>query len=1165
MQDALYLTLPGAVTARATPLEGETVAELLARTGWPTTVLPTICVLNGAPLLRAHWPVRALGAGDQLRMVARPMGGSGRAQGKQIMGLVAMIGLSVLAPGVGTLLGSFAQAAFLAGGAFVVSTLVRMSSSSKAAASDDDNVYSFSQTKNSAQLLQTIPVSYGRIKTTPPYAAMPWAEYSGNDQYLNVLLCQGSGKYQTESIYVDDTLLWSATGGVAGDFDGVQVEICPPGIPVTLFSINVATSSEVSGQELTTDWAGGFVAAPAATTTTALAIDVAAANGLGYVNAQGNTQDYVVQLYVEARTVDDLGLPTGAWVQILNTFVKGATKKPKRWSFRIDVSPGRYQVRMRRGSSPYDDDSGTMDSIVWMGLRSFLTGNDTFAHEQVIALRMRATQQLTDSSASNISVVQTRILPMHNGTQWVEAPTRSPAWAAWDIATNTAYGARRQASKVDVQRLYELAALATARGDCFDYTFDSAVSVPEALDTTLAACRAKHRWAGDVLTLVRDEWRPVPSMLITDRETVRGTFSADYEMLPSDSVDAVICEYVDQDTWRAEEVQYPPDYAATNPKRVQLKGIIQRAHAYREAGFYYRQHIYRRVSVSLDMEHDGRLVSLGDQVAVQSDMPGAWGTAGTVLARDGVTLTLEPAPAWDASGAHYVLLRSRTGGAFGPVRCGRGASDALCVLDAQDLAQVEASQGRTLAEVLARREGAELPTYAHGAGTAWQRRCIALTGTPSGDKVSLTFAVDDIRVHDDDGTPDLLPALPALGGETPVIAGLIANLAQNVLEPVLTASWWAAAGAVYYRARISYDEGATWEPLPDTTVPQLSAVVQPAALWLQVQGVGARRGAWAQVELEAPVIRLDPALFDLDGMRKRIVGRMEAEVAAYREISESMALALAAADAGSALATAELDRAMTIRTDALTYEVAGAKAEVARVERVFADETEAIAQQIESVTADLGANTAAVTEVKASLATAQQSVATLGTRLDAEVQRTDANTGAIATNAANISNTWAAVVDTNSSLTSNVNALNARIDTANGAIGTVAASVKVTAIASASVPSGAIAAYEIAVKVGDSAATAQGGLLIAVYGSPGAYTSKIFLRADTTSIMDSTGGKALFVVDGSGQAYFNVAMLNVTALSAISANIGWITAGTIVSANGKMIIDLNNNYMLCAD
>ncbi|WP_322994062.1 host specificity factor TipJ family phage tail protein [Castellaniella sp.] len=810
MREAHHIVLPGQVVRRAMPLACETPAMFLARTGWPTTILPTICTINGTPVMRAQWASRMIGPQDRLAFVSRPLGPSGGgSQSKQVLGLVAMIGLSMILPGIGPalgggLMGAFGQGAVMLGGSFLVSTLVNVKAGGDTSGSDAGTVYSFGQQRNSARILQPIAVRYGRTKAAPAYAAVPWAEYIGNDQYLNILAVRGVGRYDTESIYVDDTLLWTKADGIASGFRGVKIEFYEPGEEISLFPLNVSTSAEVGGQELSEEWAGGFVSAAAGTTTTALAIDFAAPGGLYLVNDAGEYVTYMVNVQAQYRAVNDLGLPTGDWVQLANPLLKAASKTARRWSFKIDVPPGRYEVRVRRGKAEWDDDSNTANDIVWMGLRAFLTGPQSFADVSTIALRLKATQQLTDASAQNIRDISTRILPVFNGAVWVDQPTRNPAWAFWDMATNARYGAKRAPSKVDAQAVWQLAQTADSRGDKFDFEFSSAVSVPEAFDTALGAVRSKHRWSGDTLTLVRDQWQAVPSMLLTDRETVRGTFRADYEFLPADGVDAIIAEYVDQDTWQVEEVQYPPDYVASNPKRVELRGIVQRAQAFREAGFLFRQSQYRRVSPSLETEHDGRLIALGDHVLIQSDMPGAWGAAGAVVARTGNTLTLEPPPKWESGKDHYISLRSKTGEPFGPIKCTRASNDAKCTLNAADLALVEANQGMALADVLARADGAQLPTYAHGVGQSWQRRCIALSGAPSGDRVALSFVVDDERVHDDDGVPDPLPSMPPMAiPVAPLVAGLIAQLQQNVMEPVLSASWWPAAGATLYRARVS--------------------------------------------------------------------------------------------------------------------------------------------------------------------------------------------------------------------------------------------------------------------------------------------------------------------------------------------------------------------------
>ncbi|MFG1256307.1 host specificity factor TipJ family phage tail protein [Xanthobacter flavus] len=1113
MHEAVHIVLPGQVLGRAQPRARETVAGFLRRArrsggaprAWATEILPTVVAINGEPVLRAEWRRRRIRASDRLVVMSRPLGGS-RAQNKQVLGLVALVGLSLLAPGVGTWIAglglgisaSVGSAAFLIGGSFLVSTVVK----AKAGGQDDDagQVYSFAKQANSARLLQSIPVSYGRVKRSPDYAAVPWSEYIGNDEYLNILLSEGCGRYSREQILMDDTILWDAATGVNPEFTGVSVAFYEPGEEVTLFPVNVYSSPEVSGQELpkpADGYVGGFISAPAATTTTDLAIDVAAPGGLYTTNSDGDRRPFFVPIVAEYRPVNDLGAPTGGWSQLLAESLGGVTNKPKRWSFKVTVAPGRYEVRLKRTSAP-STDSNVSDTIVWMGLRAFLSGPRAFAGVSTIALRLKATQQLTSAAAQALKVIETRILPVWTGSAWMEQPTRSPAWAFWDMATNTDYGARRSAAKVDLQGVLMLAATAAARGDCFDYEFTSSVGVPEAFDTALATVRAKHRWAGDMLTLVRDEWRAVPSMLLTDRETVRGTFAVDYEFASSDAADAVIVEYVDETTWQAEEVQYPAGVVAENPMRMQIPGIVQRAQAYREAGFHYRQNVYRRVRPSVTTEHDGRLISLGEHVQIQSDLPGAWGAAGVVAARAGATLTLEPAPAWAGAGQHYVVLRDRTGAAFGPVKCARGGTDALCVLDAADLAIVETAQGQALAAVLARAEGSELPTFAHGLGSAWQRRCIALSGAPSGDRVSLTFVVDDPRVHDDDGAADPLPGLPSLSlPKAPIVAGLLATLEQNVLEPVLSASWFPASGALFYRARISYDAGESWTSLPDVTAAELSVVAEPAALRLQVSAVGATQGPWATVDVAAPVIDASKLPVSAeqftDATRDLVVDRTGAAISSIQSTLAQLALIVADVDAAGDLNKREMARSLTIQLGA------------------------AVASFNEQITAAVGPGSALVAQI---------------TALQASLEAADASLSA------SIGSESTARVSGDTALATQITDLTATV-------GGLSASLNVSFVADVT-PAGAIAAF----RAKAMAEGAEAGMLIVAKSGGGDPYSEIWFDADRFLI--TSGGanpKAAFLVDSAGPTPKIYIAADIIADGSITS--GKIAAGTIETVNLK--------------
>lgn len=1132
MPIAVHITLPGYQVAEAQTRARETVASFLRRVGWNVNALPTICVFNGAPLMRRDWRRRRIRKTDTLEFRSSPRGGSTGS----VLGLVGLIALSVLAPWAGGLAatalgftaaavgstaaglaGSLIGAGILAGGAFLISSFT----SPKPADSQQQqsaSLVAFSQLSNSARPLGTIPVKYGRVKSTADYAAVPWAEYVGEDQYLNLLLVNGLGKYQREQILIDDTVLWDADTGISSQFSGVEIVPYDPGEEITLFPLNVAASVEVNGQELAdvSEWVGGYIANASGMQASALALDFVYPEGLYFV--QNNKQAaYLSQIIAQARPVNDAGAPTGDWVEIVNDIRSGASSQPFHASYKVDVTPGRYEVRARRGIAA-GFSSTAHDKIQWLQLRSFISGPRSFAGISVTAIRMKATAQLTAASSSKFNTIDTRILPTWNGSAWVDAPTRSPAWAKLDAATNTDYGCRRPLNKVDLQALVDLDATATARGDTFDYEFKDAVPATEALDTILGVMRTKHRWLGDVLSVVRDEWRPLPSMLLTDREIVRGSFSVDYLMQPDDACDAVVVEYLDEDTWQPAEVQCPLDVDALAPMRVQIKGIVQRAQAYREAAFLWKQNAYRRVRPTITTEHDGRLLSFGSSVILQSEIPMTWGSAGDVVSASGTSLVLNPAPQW-GEGQNYILFRQATGEPFGPVKASRGATNADCTLDGTDLALVESQQGIVLADVLARVPGSALPSFAIGLGTTWQQRCIVLTGSPSGDNVTLELVVDSEAVHDDSGDPGSVPPAASLNlPKNPLVYGLIASLEQNVLEPVLSVSWFPAAGALSYIAQISYDGRATWFPLAQLSSTAFNVVVQPRALSVRVAAIGAGQGAWTVVDLEAPVIDGDKMLIGPDGVAPGLAYLVTREMVdalnSAKAGQESLAGLLAEVAAHQTLVRLEDVRRVTA-----TF--AGQRAEYTFQIGAVADDVFAATTRIETLESES-------TGLSTSLATLTSTVSTLATQTDAIATEVTDLTATVNDLAASVHVTWAAGVT----------------------------------------PTGATAAWDLQLVAGSVSVGISAIALSAGGGQVRLSADKVvFAKPDGTpfALFQASGGD--FYLAGSIFATGSIlaSHLNVSALSAITANIGTVTAGRMLSSDEKVDFNLTDKYLLFKD
>ena len=199
-----------------------------------------------------------------------------------------------------------------------------------------------------------------------------------------------------------------------------------------------------------------------------------------------------------------------------------------------------------------------------------------------------------------------------------------------------------------------------------------------------------------------------------------------------------------------------------------------------------------------------------------------------------------------------------------------GSDDKLALVNAADLAAVEAAQGMTLAIALARADDADDPSFVLGTASHTAKDCIVLQGRPNGDRVTLMMAVDDIRVHDDDiANPPEIPEPPALRDRAaPVIIMLQGNFRQGVIEPILDASWAPGSSVFYYEAQMSYDGGQSWSNAYQGDQPSFSKVVDYASLQ-RVRGVGAKMGAFNLIAIEPPTITLRPDVIEIEVLQGR--------------------------------------------------------------------------------------------------------------------------------------------------------------------------------------------------------------------------------------------------------------------------------------------------------
>lgn len=761
--------------------------------------------------------------------------------------------------------------------------------------------YNLQAQGNLARLDAAIPVQYGRLAGYPDLAAQPYQEFAGNEQYIYQLLCLGQGEYDIEALRIEDTPIgnfddivyevvppggtvnlfpasvvtsaevagaeilgaasgtYSQAGGTALtvaltahglsvgraaalDFtsgtapDGEYVVASAP-TPDT-FTVVMPSAATRSGNVSVTRYLGGFNAAGAGTVATALGLDFVAPRGLYVYNtSNGAVGSISVTVEVGLRPIDAAGAPAGAWVNFTETFTDSSTT-PQRYSRRYDVAPGRYQVRVRRTNAKSTSTTAGHE-LAWAGLRSYLQGSNAFGDVTLVALRMRASNNLSGLASRKVNVIATRKLPVWDGSAWsAPQPTRNPAWALADACRNGSYGAGLPDARIDLAALLDLAEVWDGRGDSFDARFDNAVSLWEALGKIAAAGRARVFMQGGIVRVVRDQPQSMPVALFSPANILRDSLSIDYAVASDSTPDSVDVGYFDETQWAPQRVTVTvPGGGTARPAKLELFGVTRRDQAWREGMYHAASHARRRRTIRFATELDGLIPSLGDLIAVAHDMP-AWGQSADAVAWAPATRTLvlsEPMQ-W-GSGAHYAALRGRDGRVSGPWPVTRGADDRTLVLTVQPDITPDTGAGRERSRV------------SFGPGQAWAQRALVTAVRPAGDgTVQIECVNDDPSVHTAEfGSfpPPVQASLLATQYTAPQISGLSLRSSSN--DPgVALLSWQAAPGAEYYLIEMSASQtGAAWTRVGETSAANYAvAALYGAGTWIRVAAYGRTRGPW---------------------------------------------------------------------------------------------------------------------------------------------------------------------------------------------------------------------------------------------------------------------------------------------------------------------------------
>ena len=720
---------------------GLSIREWLDSQGISEFAKPTLCLINGEPVLRKDWEHTLIQTETVVSFLSLPQGGgdSGKIL-RTVLTIAVMIAAPYAAAALAPILGmtgvavSALTATIALAGLVLVNVLIPPPQPSSAPfnATQPSSTYSLSTQGNQARLGEPIPVLYGRHIIYPDFGSTTYSEFINNDQYLYQLHVIGQGEYEVEQIRIEDTPITS--------FKEISYEIIPPGGTVTLVDADVVTAAEIAGQELLAvadegGWMGPFVANPSETTTTLLALDIIFPKGLYYANDKGNFENRTVSWEVQARPIDDEANSLGGWETLAKESHTANTNTAIRKTYKYPVAAGRYEVQVLRTNGK-DKSARVGNDINWGALKAHLVSTPDFKNVTLLALKMRATDNLSQRSSHMVNCIVTRKLSTWDAkTGWSQPqPTRSIAWALADIL-KASYGAKLSDDRIDLQALSALDSIWTARGDTFNGVFDRKLTVWNAL-TQVARCgRAMPFLQGGKVRFVRDEPRNLPVALFSTRNIVKNSFRIDFIMPGEDTADSVTVEFFNQKTWKPDEVTATlPESAGEQPATVSLFGCTDKHQATREGLYMAAANRYRRKMVSFRTELEGMIPTYGDLIAISHDMP-RWGESGEVVAYEHPLLVLSELVTFVEGKTHSIVLRRRDGSLSGPWRVSPGKNAAQVHLEEEiDFPpSTGASEERT--------------HFSFGVGEHWGALARVLAVQPRGDQVEITAVVENALVH----------------------------------------------------------------------------------------------------------------------------------------------------------------------------------------------------------------------------------------------------------------------------------------------------------------------------------------------------------------------------------------------------------------------------------
>jgi len=530
--------------------------------------------------------------------------------------LIAALGLGGVAAGIVT--GVIAAGLTVVGTLAVNALFPTSVMQGQAAISQQDKditkpIYSIGGAQNTAAAFSAIPVVFGTHRMSPLYAAQPYTEIAGDEQYLRLLFAVGYGPISMSDLKIGETALAS--------FEGLSYEI----VENHLVDAQTLFTQPVYEEQLSVDLSPADVWASRTTADNIdeFSVDVGFPAGVyKFLTSNGQRENYTVNVAVQHRLVGDV-----SWTSSGTITVTANSSQPVRRTLRVTVSRGQYEVRVQKSSADYVGTDTVSESVGWSALRGRrLVSIVNFTKPlTMISMRIKATNELAGVVNTFNLIASTKILSW-NGSSWVAGQTTSnPADHFRHVLQSNANARALDDIQIDLVSLQNWHDYCTTAGFTFNSVRSEVVSVYDTLRDIAAAGRG-------AVTLRDGKWGVIwdrADDTIVQHFTPRNSSDFQSARAFADLPHAFRVSFINaNNNWQNDErIVYDDGYTVANATKFEgldFTGVTDPDLIWKHGRYHIAQLRLQREVYTLETDFENLVCTRGDRVRVNHDVV-LWG------------------------------------------------------------------------------------------------------------------------------------------------------------------------------------------------------------------------------------------------------------------------------------------------------------------------------------------------------------------------------------------------------------------------------------------------------------------------------------------------------------------------------------------------------------